>query len=183
MTKLLQMQQIINGSIESLDQIIGFIEQLDCTSYHQAPAPLFDSSIGQHLRHILDLYQALLISNQQQTINYDIRRRGISVESVREDGLTELQLVRAWLSQLDLNLLQQPLKISTEVSVTNCAPVQCISSLGRELCFASSHLIHHLALMVAIAKYLGQQVDAQLGLAPCTATFLRNQQQNTACVA
>jgi len=183
MTKLLQMQQIINGSIEALDQIIDFIKRLDNTSYHQVPTPLFDSSIGQHLRHILDLYQPLLTLNHSQTINYDIRRRGISLETVRNDGLSELQQIKTWLSHLTPNRLVQSLQISTQVSIVNSSPIQCMSSFARELCFASSHLVHHLALMVAIVKYLGQPVDAQLGLAPSTAIFLRNQQKMTANVS
>lgn len=173
---LLPMIRIIKGSIESLEQVIEFIETMDDVIYQQAPKPLFDSSIGQHLRHILDLYIALIAPTKPLVIDYDVRRRGITLESVRLEGLKELQQVRTWLLALDPSELTQAVQISTEVSVASVQTIQCDSSFGRELCFASSHLIHHLALMVAIAKYLGQQVSADLGLAPTTATFLRSQQ-------
>jgi len=170
------MNVIIKGSVESLDQMIEFIAGLSDVSYQQSPAPLFDSSIGQHLRHILDLYMALMNPTHPNNVDYDIRRRGLALERVKMEGIHQLQLVRDWLLQLDLSTLDQPLTISGEVSINSVQSAQSNSSLSRELCFASSHLTHHLALMAAIAKYVGQSVAMGLGTAPATASFLRGQQ-------
>jgi len=56
--------------------------------------PLFDSTIGQHLRHILDLYMALIEPHGTGNINYDIRRRGIALEHQRAAGIAELRQVK-----------------------------------------------------------------------------------------
>jgi len=170
------MKSIIGGSVESLEQMLEFIESLDDTVYRQSSKPLFDSTIGQHLRHILDLYMALINPHRTGNVNYDIRRRGIALEHDRAAGIAELQLVKQWLGNIDPSQLEQPIMINTEVSISSVQTSEIPSTFGREICFAASHLTHHLALMAAIAKYLGQQVDAGLGVAPCTATFLRGEQ-------
>lgn len=170
------MNKIINGSIESLDQMIDFIKNLGDEAYKTAPKPLFDSSIGQHLRHILDVYMALINSDNFEKINYDIRRRGLALETVRTEGLIELNVIRHWLVTLDEASLTLQTTVHSEVSVCSEQAAQMTSSMGRELCFASSHLTHHLAIMAAIAKFLGHKVSAELGVAPTTATFLRSQQ-------
>lgn len=177
------MNKIINGSIESLDQMIDFIKSLSDEGYKAAPKPLFDSSIGQHLRHILDVYMALISSDNFEHINYDIRRRGLPLESVRSEGLIELNVIRHWLITLDETSLTLPTTVHNEVSVCSEQAAQMSSSMGRELCFASSHLTHHLAIMAVIAKFLGHKVNEKLGVAPTTATFLRNQQQRDSCVS
>ncbi len=175
MSGKINMKNIIGGAVESLEQMIEFIDGLDDVSYQQSAKPLFDSSIGQHLRHILDLYMALVQPHGDGLINYDVRRRGITLEHERGAGIIELRQVCDWVKRLELTVLQQQIIVSTEVSISCVKISEMTSTFGRELCFASSHLTHHLALMAAIAKYVGQQVNANLGVAPCTATFLRNE--------
>ncbi len=179
------MNTSIAGSLESLDQIMIFIEGLTTTEYQYIATPLFESSIGQHLRHIVDLYLALIASSETQgsksfspnicNINYDIRRRGACVETDKETGLAELSSIRQWLNSIAEQDINKEALVSTEVSLTYQQSEVFKSSFGRELCFASSHLTHHLAIMAAIAKMSGKDVDPYLGLAPATATYTREQ--------
>jgi uncharacterized damage-inducible protein DinB len=169
------MDKVIKGSIESLEQVIDFIQELSDEIYMQIPEPLSNSSIGQHLRHILDLYMALIMSSDLQNINYDVRRRGLALETDRNEGIKELFVVCDWLKSLDLTLLNIETHISTEVSVYSEVTANFSSTVGREVCFVSTHLTHHLALMAVIAKFLGHTVSPDLGVAPTTATFLRSQ--------
>jgi len=172
------MTKVIKGSIESLEQMIDFIQGLSDEIYMQIPEPLFSSSIGEHLRHILDLYMALINANDLENINYDVRRRGIGLEKDKNEGIKELYIVCDWLKLLDLMKLNIKTNISTEVSVYNEIAVNFPSTVGREVCFVSTHLTHHLALMAAIAKFLGHSVKTNLGVAPTTASFLRSQKQD-----
>ncbi|GAA3918808.1 DinB family protein [Litoribacillus peritrichatus] len=174
------MQKVINASIEILDQISNFIMELDDASYTKVSKPLFDSSIGQHLRHILDIFQALMTSENGDLIDYDLRRRGIPLETDRMAGLQEIDQVREWLLSLEPEQLDNDVVISTEVALVTQQTAEFRTTFGRELCFASSHLTHHLALMVVHAKLLGLEVDSQLGVAPATATYIREQEE-TSC--
>lgn len=168
------MKKIIEGSLESLDQMISFIQKLDDKAYLYIAAPWFMSSIGQHLRHSMDLFLALQ-TFQDGFIDYDVRRRGCGLETSRNVGLSELRLMRDWLENLTEGCLTQTIKVKTEVSLSTQASVTLDSSLARELGFTSSHLVHHLALMAVIAKMAGKEVDDSYGLAPATATYMRNE--------
>ena len=166
------MNKIVTGNLESLDQMISFIDSLNDAEYQYIPKPLFDSSIGQHLRHILDLLLALVNSTNEE-INYDVRRRGALVETDKQQGLKELNDVRVWVSNISNNEINRGVLVHTETSLNTQQTDSLKSSFGRELCFASSHLVHHLAIMAAIAKMAGKEVDSKLGLAPATATYER----------
>lgn len=181
-----RMNKLITGSVESVDQLLAFIEGLNDTEYQFVATPWFTSSIGQHLRHIVDLYLALMSEGmmgnapQQECIDYDVRRRGAPVESRRDVGVAEMKAIRHWLTQITANDLASEVWVNTEVALTEQQSVAVKSSFARELCFASSHLTHHLAIMAAIAKMAGKTVDSALGLAPATATFTRLQEARSA---
>ncbi len=170
------MHKVILGSIEVLHQLVQFIQQLDDDCYSCSPQPLFDSPIGNHVRHILDIYQGLM-QDKHSLIDYDQRRRGGAVETKRSEALKELVVIENWLMALDSDEFETVKIIKTEVCLSQQNSEKFTSTFGRELCFASSHATHHLALLVAIAKSMNIKINGQLGIAPATATFLRKQQQ------
>lgn len=171
------MNNLVRGSIGALDQLIEFIAGLDDRSYNHVASPVFESSIGQHLRHILDIYLVLMHAEAGQLIDYDKRRRGHPVETVHAVGLSELEAVKHWLQGLTDAQLSEAVVVKSEVDVSaqHCSVLD--SSLGRELCFAASHQIHHMAIMAAVAKLAGLAVDDSIGLAPATASYAREQGQ------
>ncbi|GGK73719.1 DinB family protein [Amphritea balenae] len=168
------MNKVISSSVNILDQLHDFIVSIDAVTYQTNHKPLFDSSIGQHLRHILDMFQALIQNSDAPVINYDIRQRGIPLETVQQEGIIALKSVRKWMENLNENDLKRCVTIHTEVDIAEQYSAQFKSSFGRELAFASTHAVHHLALMATIAKVSGCQVDAQYGVAPATATYQRS---------
>ncbi|PVZ69691.1 DinB family protein [Pelagibaculum spongiae] len=170
------MHTIVKGNIETIDQLSEFIEKLSEQDYQYTGSSLFESSIGQHLRHILDLYMAMMHPLQNGLIDYDVRRRGIPLETDKSVGLLELQQTRNWLETLTEQTLFEPIEVKSEVMLSSTQSIQVTSTLGRELCFTSSHLVHHLAIMAAIARLIGHQVDSAIGQAPTTASFNRSQQ-------
>ena len=168
------MHKLILGSIEVLHELVKLIQQLDDECYCYPAQPLFNSPIGSHVRHILDIYQALMCA-QHNFIDYDVRRRGNDVESKRLAALKELITIENWLLALNEEQFSQVKVVKTEVCLSQQESENFTSTLGRELCFASSHVTHHLALIVAIARSMNIQINGQLGIAPATATFLRQQ--------
>jgi len=167
-----QFRKVIKGNVEGLDQGIALLTAMTNEQYCMRAKPYVNSSIGEHLRHILDLYYAL--NQNVAVIDYDIRRRGALVESCRLTGLTELQQIKTWLLTLQPEMMNNKVMMSTEVSVLDTQVVQVESSLIRELIFVSSHAIHHYALMDASAKLCEVDTPKNMGLAPATLTALRN---------
>ena len=174
------MNKILKGNLETIDQLIDFLRDLTDEDYNYTHGTILSSSIGQHLRHILDLYYALMASSNVELVDYDIRRRGAALETDRGAGLKELSDIRQWVSELSETQLQAICRIKTEVMLSDSSSIETESSVGRELCFVSSHLTHHLALMAVLAKLAGCQVDESLGVAPATASFLRAQETEKA---
>ena len=81
--------------------------------------------------------------------------------------------------QLTPHDMSRSVSISTEVAISEQHSAIFQTSFGRELFFASNHTIHHLALMVTLAKVLGCQVSNDYGVAPATATYIREQEKQS----
>ncbi|WP_293264982.1 DinB family protein [Neptunomonas sp.] len=172
------MQKVIDSSIEIFDQLNDFIESINDSVYQDNSSNLFESSIGQHLRHILDIYHALIRNMEDDVVDYDIRLRGSLVETNRHSALCTLNDIRAWLVALSPETINRHVKIKTEIAISEQHSSLLETSFGRELFFASNHTIHHLALMVTIAKVQGYSIGNHYGVAPATATYNREQAQS-----
>ena len=168
-------QHIVQGNLEAIDQLAKFINGLSSMEYQFTDSELYESSIGQHLRHVLDLYHALIHPEQPDVIDYDKRRRGLPLESHKEPAMLELAEIHQWLGHLTEQQLGATHTVKTEILLSSSISVTMPSSLARELCFTSSHLIHHLAQMASIAKLAGHSVDNNIGQAPATVSFIRNE--------
>ncbi len=165
----------ISGNVEAIEQSLALCDLLDDNSYNYKATPYVQSSIGEHLRHILDMYLALIRQPQTRVIDYDHRRRGAPVESDLKAGISELQNIHSWLTTLNAVNLDKPVTILSETSVSTQKICELPSSLRRELLFVASHTIHHLAIIKVIATHANIATGEHLGYAPATATYLRGQ--------
>lgn len=171
---------IINGNLEAIDQGLRLIDSLSDSEYVTVLAPYCQSSIGQHFRHVADLYQAITIPASAGIVDYDRRRRGAAIENSRQIAIDELTTIKGFMTALLENAESLAaaedsctLMVKTEVSIGSSNSVTIKSSLMRELVFAGSHAVHHYALISIIAKLQGVELEERLGVAPATATFLR----------
>lgn len=173
------MNTIIKGNIEVVDQLRLCIEQLTNTGYSSPQPPFFSSSVGQHLRHVLDCYLALRNTAQTGKADYDVRHRGQEMEHCRQTGLKALAELRQWLVSLPESALEKSCAIKTEMLLSEPVPVEVSTTMARELCFAALHLTHHQAMIAALIRVQGGTVPETLGLAPATASFLRSTANQT----
>lgn len=196
----LEFKHVIRGNIEAIHQGIDLISALSDEQYVHIASPYVSSSIGAHFRHVVDMYNALMVkvakeSNGQTAgiVDYDIRRRGALIEERRDIAIEELQSLERWITQLVDNAPEscdldtsvspkwQPILVKNEVTLSDSHSVIVESSLIRELIFVGSHAVHHYALIQVIAKLQGVVLSGSLGIAPATATFLREQDANAEC--
>ena len=127
------------------------------------------------MRHILDHYVALIDGVNQGLVNYNKRNRYSSIESCPQAAVLEWQKVEQWLkevSQLDTDF---PLTVACETSVNKTQNTHTKSTLARELVFVSSHAVHHFSLLAVINSLLGNKDEVNFGVAPNTATYIRQQ--------
>jgi hypothetical protein len=170
---------MLNSQLEILAQGRAYLEGVSKSNYSQVITPNFISSAGAHMRHIIDHYQALMVGFYEQKIDYDFRLRGSDIESCPNAALDKISEIESWLTALTDDDFNQSLLLSSEVSIKS-KNVQIVStSLARELLFVSSHAVHHYAMISQISFAQKTALDQNFGLAPSTATFLRENSKQT----
>jgi hypothetical protein len=163
----------MNNLIPSIQQTL---EELKCVlllmddKQFSTPLRIFsDSSIGMHARHILEFYQCLLMQcNQKQVINYDKRKRDLMLQSNLEYFTLTVNSVIETLENLDTNMLNHPLSITSDDEGDQATPIN--SSLGRELQYNLEHTIHHAAFIkIGVLSLLPDvHLPKTFGVAPST---------------
>ncbi|MBJ7536227.1 hypothetical protein [Marinomonas transparens] len=164
------------GCIDTLEQGYNFLNFLNDEQYVYVASPHVASSIGQHFRHLLDMFLAL--SNDTPVIDYNLRRRGHKVETSRQVAMAELLAFIKWLTSKTLKDLQSPVTIWTEVSVIDTQTCEMTSTLERELTFAALHANHHFAMSKVTISLLDGHLNGvgdDFGFAPATLTYLKGQ--------
>jgi uncharacterized damage-inducible protein DinB len=165
----------LESQLETVKQASSFLQDLSAESYQVVITPHFASSAGVHMRHILDHYLALIEGLDRGLVNYNKRNRYSQVETCPQTALTQWQKIAAWLTQISQMDADLPLTVVSETSVIETQNATVQSTLARELVFVSSHAVHHFSLLAVISSLLGNQQQLNLGIAPTTATYLRQQ--------
>ncbi len=165
------MLMLIHANHALLEQAATLINELDEADYVLPMHAYGSGSIGQHLRHVLDHYHALS-SCEHGVIDYDQRRRDNPVETSKALALAEIQRT---LHRLPL-LVDQPIRVRSEVSPHAQHVEETNSSIKRELLFVTSHAVHHFALIAMLLRLQGMAVPMDFGVAPATLTHQRQQQ-------
>ena len=165
----------LEGQLETVQQAKEFLLGLTVENYQVVIKPHFASSAGTHMRHILDHYLALQDGLSQGLVNYNKRNRYSDIESCPETALLQWQKVEHWLQEVSQLNTDMPLLVLCETSVNETQNTQTKSTLARELVFVSSHAIHHFSLLAVINSLLGNKDEENFGIAPSTATYIRQQ--------
>lgn len=164
---------MIESQLIILKQAQAYLAGVTVAQYTQVISPTFMSSAGAHIRHILDHYLSIINGQEQGIIDYDLRTRGAVIEHDPGAAIQLIDQVILFLTSLSETQLQQVLKLSTEISITEKQVAVVNTTLAREIIFAGSHAIHHFATIKYIALAQKMTVGSSLGIAPATATFLR----------
>jgi hypothetical protein len=168
------------GCIETLEQGYKCLRHLSDEQYLASAKPHVTSSIGEHFRHLLDLFHALYDAHSRsarikgnQVIDYNFRRRGHEVEVSRKLAMKELTHFTKWLETISEREIKAPVNLLTEVSLTQTEARLMTSTLERELTFSALHANHHYAMAKVTISLLDLVVSDDFGLAPTTLSYLR----------
>ena len=160
---------IQNSLTEQLYSIQNLVQQLTTDQYNQPSLMLNNASIGQHVRHIVELVQCLNEGYYTGMIDYDKRKRDTRIETDRQFTLQVLQQQCASLPQTD-KWLQQAITIGNKTQWVD-------TSYNREVFYNTEHAIHHMALIrVALKEMELNIVPDQFGVAYATLQY-----KQTAC--
>ncbi|CED72412.1 hypothetical protein ACU5DF_20490 [Aliivibrio wodanis] len=171
--EIIELSPVISGCIDELQQGLQLLNNISDRDYTHLASPYVDSSIGEHFRHILDLFYAIRTAQDEEAINYNNRRRGHLIETNKELAIKELNSIIQWLNLLPQQYLTRSISLITEVCPYVTQSHAMKSSIEREITFASLHASHHYALMKVITRLLNINTISTFGYAPTTSSFLR----------
>lgn len=154
-----------------LAQLRGILQTLAPADHARVLPDLHPSSVGQHVRHVLDHYQAL-VGATQGYVDYNQRQRDLPLEA---DVALAVQAVERLSDALD-DLRDGPVQVRVDACQEEQAAEWVSSSMARELAFADSHAVHHFAVMRFLLQAMGQALPADFGVAASTLAYRLRQQ-------
>jgi uncharacterized damage-inducible protein DinB len=172
------MEPMHNSQLEILAQGQSYLKTVTSEHYTAVIKPNFISSAGAHMRHVIDHYLAIMAGVDSGLIDYDDRLRGAGPEQDRLLASEKLNKIARWIEQLTDDDLAAVTWLSTEVCASTKTVLRVQTSIARELVFATSHAVHHYAMIAQIAFAQKAPLPISFGLAPATATFLRQPDAN-----
>jgi hypothetical protein len=131
------------------------------------------SSVGAHIRHIIERFNCFFDGHPQQLIDYDNRKRDRNLEASLVNAKHALAGVSSSLNKVRASKLTA---VSVSESVDdNHPPVVVQSTIERELMGLVSHTTHQLAIIVMLVNAQGGSLPVELGKAPSTLIFENRQ--------
>lgn len=153
-----------------LGQCEAFIRDVPDGVYTAASTVLPGGTVGKHVRHVLDHYAAIVAGSREGgVIAYDHRERDVPMETSRAEAMRAVAGIRGEIASMSADP-GRVVKVRVMVSGDGLE-AEVVSSLARELAFATHHAVHHQAMMRAIAGEFGVEADSQFGKAPSTIQF------------
>ena len=159
--------QLRNPILQLLLQLQVALENL---TDHQYTAPvdlLSGSTIGSHVRHLIEFYLELIKGYDSGHVNYDKRKRDHSIESHRWVALEKLEEIGSAIIRPDKDLL-----LEADLTAGGDAPLEVKTNYFRELIYNLEHTVHHMALLrVGIGEVSSLALPPAFGVAMSTLKF------------
>lgn len=160
--------KLIQAHTKVLSQIINLLNNLSVAQLTYKSNLLYNASIGEHIRHIIEFYRCCLSQSKNGIINYDSRPREKQLE---KDPNATIKAINELLSELN-NAKNDKKSLHLQS--------QCIDSLEgvptnleRELVFCLDHCIHHQSIIKIGLKEMGldKLIDKDFGVAFSTLSY------------
>ena len=167
--KIITMDSLIRANIHFLKQAERLLIEVHDRDYGCTVENFYGSTLGQHIRHCLDHYRALLAGLPEAKIDYDHRARVREIEASTDSAIIEITMVRSELAELLSSDPPVDLLVKMDCGGDDkCNEKWQPSTLGRELQFLVSHTIHHFAMIGGMCGCLGIEMEHGFGVAPST---------------
>jgi hypothetical protein len=148
-------------------QLSETLNQLNNEEYVHPGKTILNATIGQHVRHIIELFQCLEKGYDNGIVNYEKRKRDYQIETNKE-------LAVFLLNEVYQDLEKENKEIILEVE-NYCDSLQIVSipsNYYRELAYNLEHTIHHMALIrVAVNEVSSIELPEEFGVAYSTVKY------------
>jgi hypothetical protein len=148
-------------------QLSESLNQLTDAEYTQPSQILFNATIGQHVRHIIELFLCLEQGYDLGVVNYEKRKRDYRIETDRGFAASLLKDVYRQLTRPNREMILEAEDYGDSLGI-----VRIPSNYYREIAYNLEHTIHHMALIrVGINEVSSISVPEGFGVAYSTIKF------------
>lgn len=155
---------MFKSTLDTLEQFKQVLLELPKDCYSRSCNILSNASIGQHTRHVIELYLCLIKGYDQSDVSYDRRKRDRKIEKDLSFAIEKLAFI-----QMHLKKPNKAIQISYEL---NGEILTLDTNYHREVMYNLEHTIHHQALIkIGICHFSDQKVPETFGVAPSTLQF------------
>jgi uncharacterized damage-inducible protein DinB len=157
---------MISAITHNLERGIKLLNAINDKQYSDSSVAPYYSSIGIHMRHILDVFNCIFEGLETKKVNLAARKRNELVEIKVDFGLSYFKEIINKLNQLESENLDVMVQVQDDLGL---GVVTANYTLASALIQAHSHAIHHFASVGYVISQLGIELpDADFGYNPTT---------------
>ena len=157
---------MIEAIEHNLKRGIRLLNSITDIQYSDTSIEPYHSSIGGHMRHILDVFDCIFCGLESRKVDLAARKRNELAEQKTAFGLAYFKQTLEKLNTLKGADLNQMVEVSDDLGL---GTVITNYTLASALIQAHSHAIHHFASIGYIISKLGIELpDADFGYNPTT---------------
>lgn len=151
---------------QQVNSLLELITRINPPVYTRKSPMLGEGSIGQHVRHVVEMMQCLLAGYDNGIVNYDHRKRDSRIE-------TDTFFTAAILRELLIGLQQPDKGLTLQQEETNDTVV---TTFARELLYNTEHAIHHMALIKVALREMQLDITGEnFGVAAATIRYKKTE--------
>lgn len=145
-----------------LDDLVDLLLKMSDEDFTRRMVVLSESSVGQHVRHCIDMYNCVFDGYKHSTVNYNARKRDTKLSDYVTNALENLLFI----------IDQSAILRDKSLWLTDGNGEEFQTSLNRELLYCNEHAVHHMALIKIAIKQMGTyEISAEFGVAPSTIKY------------
>ncbi|MGM0534542.1 MAG: DinB family protein [Pseudomonadota bacterium] len=159
--------RLVEENLLTLAQLRRMVAALAPERYRQTFGAYGRHTLGKHVRHIIDHYDAFLdgLDRGEDVVDYEQRRRDETLEQWPQQATSHLAYIESRLSALGREPSSAALALAYPLDDQG---LFLGSSLNRELAFLTSHSIHHMAIIALLAEQSDIHLPESFGVHPST---------------
>ena len=154
-------RNMINDINKNLQRGVILLKSISNDTYTNSSVAPYFSSIGCHIRHILDVFNCILIGYEEGEIDLTSRERNAFIEENIQEGLTYINEIQNRLSEIQLESLKKNVFVIDNIGSGNKTVETTLEAI---LLQAHSHTVHHFATIGYIIHQLNIELpDSDFG--------------------
>jgi uncharacterized pyridoxamine 5'-phosphate oxidase family protein len=162
-------QTLSKSVVFNLIQLQDAVLQLTNNDFTTPLDILSGSTLGMHVRHILEFYECMINGEIAGVIDYDGRKRNLMIEN---DKAFAIHIIQNHVENISLISENKTMVLLTSQTTEN-KTIEINTNTFRELTYLIEHTIHHMAMLKIAFKivYPHIELSEEFGVAYSTLKY------------